>query len=73
MHGSTHRPPARAEGEGPPMGALPAVDVRVEDLDDGARVVVTGDSPESVEQVRHVLGVHHDRLRHGGCVPITGG
>lgn len=73
MHGSTHRPPPRPEGPVHPMGGLPAADVQVEELDDGARVVVTGASPEAVEQVRQLLAQHHDRLRSGGCVSLPGG
>lgn len=68
LRGSTHRPPTRAEGAEPPYPGMPPAEVRVEDLDDGARVILVGDSPGAREQIRARLENHRARLRQGHCV-----
>lgn len=72
LRGSTHRPPTRAEGEGTPGDGGGSTDVTVEDLPDGARIVVTGRSPEATEAARHMLRSHYERLRTGACVSVGG-
>ncbi len=65
---------AHAEGAcACPMAAsTPAHEARAEDVDGGARLVLTTSDPEDVEALRSNVREHADRMSSGAC-PMMGG
>jgi len=62
-----HHRAMRGEVAPAPHRPMPAVYVRVEDIEDGARLVLTPEQGEDLDEVRRHAFAHHQRFHVGQC------